>query len=98
HAVPCARPLPRRARALGHRGRGRGGAGGLMRGTSQSSLDAVTATFEPVLRAAGAEAATLGEQLFTVVDALDASSSLRRALSDPARDGEAKAGLVAHAP
>jgi len=45
-----------------------------MRRTSQSSLDAVTATFEPVLRAAGAEAATLGEQLFTVVDALDASS------------------------
>lgn len=66
-----------------------------MRRTSQSSLDAVTATFEPVLRAAGAEAATLGEQLFTVVDALDASSSLRRALSDPARDGEAKAALVA---
>lgn len=66
-----------------------------MRRTSQSSLDAVAQTFEPVLRTAGDEAATLGEQLFSVVDALDGSGTLRRALSDPARDGEAKAALAA---
>ena len=66
-----------------------------MRRTSQASLDAVAAGFEPALRTAGAQAATLGEQLFAVVDALDGSSTLRRALSDPARDGTAKAALAA---
>lgn len=65
-----------------------------MRRTSQVSLDEVAQGFEPVLRAAGADAAKLGEQLFAVVDALDASSTLRRAVSDPARDGDAKAALV----
>lgn len=66
-----------------------------MRRTSQASLDAVAAGYEPVLRAAGAEAGKLGEQLFAVVDALDGASTLRRALSDPARDGDAKAALAA---
>ncbi len=65
-----------------------------MRRTSQASLDAVAAGYEPVLRTAGAQAATLGEQLFAVVDALDGSSTLRRALSDPARDGDSKAALA----
>lgn len=66
-----------------------------MRGISQASYDAVAEGFEPVLRTAGADAATLGEQLFSVVDALDGSGSLRRALSDPSRPGDAKADLVA---
>lgn len=66
-----------------------------MRGTSQASLDAVAATFEPVLRDAGGQAAELGAQLFVVVDLLDGSGTLRRALSDPARDGDGKAALVA---
>lgn len=66
-----------------------------MRGSSAASLEAVRAGFEPALRAAGAEASTLGGQLFTVVDALDSSGSLRRALSDPARTGSQKADLVA---
>lgn len=65
-----------------------------MRGTSTASLAAVEAGFEPVLRAAGAQAATLGSQLFAVVDALDGSGSLRRAMSDPSRSGDDKAGLV----
>lgn len=65
-----------------------------MRGSSQASLEAVASGFDAVLRTAGAGAATLGEQLFSVVDALDGSGSLRRALSDPSRDGQAKAGLV----
>ncbi len=64
-----------------------------MRGASQASLRAVQHRFEPVLRAAGGQAVVLGEQLFTVVDALDGSGSLRRALTDPATDGEAKAHL-----
>ncbi|MDM8086356.1 F0F1 ATP synthase subunit delta [Cellulomonas cellasea] len=65
-----------------------------MRGTSQVSLDAAEARFEPVLRAAGAQASTLGEQLFALVDALDSSGSLRRTLADPSIDGDAKARLV----
>ncbi len=65
-----------------------------MRGTSAASLETAAAAFEPVLRAAGADAATLGDQLFSVVDALDGSGSLRRALSDPSRSGDDKARLV----
>ncbi|WP_082104419.1 F0F1 ATP synthase subunit delta [Demequina soli] len=65
-----------------------------MRGTSQASRDAVLRQFEPVVTASGAEGLTLAEQLFAAVDAVDASGSLRRALTDPARSAEAKAGLV----
>ncbi len=67
-----------------------------MRGTSLASLGAAQHRFEPVLAAAGAQAITLGEQLFAVVDALDSSGSLRRTLSDPAIEGDAKAGLAAN--
>ena len=66
-----------------------------MRGSSGASLTAAQERFEPVLRAAGAEALTLGEQLLTLVSALDDSAALRRSLADPSREGEAKAGLVA---
>ena len=65
-----------------------------MRGTSEKSRDAALRTFEPVVAAAGPEAARLAVDLFKVVDTLDASSSLRRALSDPARPGTDKAVLV----
>lgn len=66
-----------------------------MRGSSGASLTAAQERFEPVLRAAGAEALALGEQLLTLVSALDDSAALRRSLADPSREGEAKAGLVA---
>lgn len=66
-----------------------------MRGTSQASYTAVADGFEPVLQAAGADAAALGEQMLAVVDLLDGAASLRRALTDPARDGAGKAALVA---
>src|SRR6478736_3646632 len=66
-----------------------------MRGTSRASLAAAEGRFEPVLRSAGAEGLLLGEQLFALVDALDSSGSLRRTLTDPSADGEAKAALVA---
>lgn len=65
-----------------------------MRGTSAASLTSVTAGYESVLRAAGPQASVLGEQLFAVVDALDGSGSLRRALSDPSRSAQDKASLV----
>jgi F-type H+-transporting ATPase subunit delta len=66
-----------------------------MRGTSGASLSAAQERFEPVLRSAGADAQELGEQLFAVVGALDASAALRRSLADPSRDGEDKARLAA---
>ncbi len=66
-----------------------------MRGTSQASLIAVEGRFSPVLRAAGESGRVLGEQLFALVDALDSSGSLRRTLTDPSADAEAKAALVA---
>jgi len=65
-----------------------------MRGTSRVSLERAAERFEPVLRAAGARSAELGEHLFALVDALDGSGSLRRTLTDPSIDGDAKAGLV----
>lgn len=65
-----------------------------MRGTSQASHDRVLAEFEPVAVAAGADGVTIAEGLFAIVDALDSSASLRRALTDPARPGTDKASLV----
>jgi F-type H+-transporting ATPase subunit delta len=66
-----------------------------MRGVSQASHAAVEEAFEPVLTAAGEEAAVLGEQMFGVVDLLDHSSALRRGLSNPARSPDDKARLAA---
>ena len=65
-----------------------------MRGVSQASYRTVEDGYERVLAAAGAQAAQLGGELFGVVDALDRSGSLRRALSDPARVGDDKAALA----
>ena len=65
-----------------------------MRGVSQASYQAVLDGFESVLVAAGAQAAELGDQLFAVVDALDRSGGLRRALSDPSRTADDKEGLA----
>lgn len=65
-----------------------------MRGTSQASRDAVLETFDPVATAAGKDALLIAEQLYSVVDVLDSSGSLRRALTDPARLGHDKAELV----
>ncbi|WP_084038205.1 F0F1 ATP synthase subunit delta [Demequina sp. NBRC 110053] len=65
-----------------------------MRGTSQASRDDAMRQFDPVATAAGKDGIVLAEQLFAVVDALDSSGSLRRALTDPARPGTDKASLV----
>ncbi|MFC4555969.1 F0F1 ATP synthase subunit delta [Georgenia faecalis] len=66
-----------------------------MRATSQTSVAAASERWEPVLRASGERARQFGEQLFAVADTLGESASLRRALGDPARDGEDKSRLVA---
>lgn len=65
-----------------------------MRGTSRVSREAGIEAFEPVAMAAGSDADLLAFGLFAVVDALDSSSSLRRALTDPARPGTDKGTLV----
>lgn len=68
-----------------------------MRGSSQRSRDAVLGVFDPVATAAkDKDALVIAEQLFAVVDTLDNSGSLRRALTDPARPGTDKATLVAN--
>ena len=66
-----------------------------MRGTSRASLQAVENRYAPVIRAAGGQARTVGEELFALVDALDSSGSLRRTLADPSLAGEPKSALVA---
>ncbi len=63
--------------------------------TSGATSSAVLASIEPLITAAGKEAGTLAADLFAVVDTLDSSGSLRRALTDPARPGTGKATLVA---
>lgn len=65
-----------------------------MRGTSRASLAAVEGRWEPVVTAAGTDALSLAGELFALVDALDASGSLRRILADPSSGAESRAGVV----
>ncbi|MFC7406306.1 F0F1 ATP synthase subunit delta [Georgenia alba] len=65
-----------------------------MRATSTASLAQARERWEPVLRDAGDTAATYGEQLFGVVDLLEANVALRRALTEPSREGEDRARLA----
>lgn len=66
-----------------------------MRGSSLVAMSQVRAGAASGLTAAGAGAADLASQFFAVVDALDSSSALRRAVGDPSRLPEDKAALVA---
>ncbi len=63
-----------------------------MRGASADSLAAATERLEPLL--SGAQAGPLGDELFSVARLLDSSAALRRALTDPNADSEAKAALA----
>lgn len=63
-----------------------------MRGASAESLAAARERVEPVL--SGPDAGTLGDELFAVTRLLDSSGALRRSLTDPNADGQAKADLV----
>lgn len=81
-----------------------------MQGSSRGSLAAAVDRVEPLLAAQDrgvvqgvidkvtgreeVDAGSLGEELFAVAALLDSSAGLRRALTDPSRDAEAKAGLV----
>ena len=65
-----------------------------MQGTSRGSLASAQERLQTLLTTAGTDRAAVGDALFAVTGVLDSSTSLRRALTDPSRDGEAKAGLV----
>jgi F-type H+-transporting ATPase subunit delta len=62
-----------------------------MRGVSARSLEEVLSAVD----AAQGSSAALGTQLFGVVALLDANPALRRVLTDPSTEADAKAGLAA---
>lgn len=66
----------------------------MVQGVSRESLAAGQERLEALLGVAGTDPARVGEELLAVTDLLASSPGLRRALTDPSRDGEAKAGLV----
>ncbi|MGM0385208.1 MAG: F0F1 ATP synthase subunit delta [Actinomycetota bacterium] len=65
-----------------------------LRAHSQASFLAALERWNAVLEVTSADVEDLGLQLTEVVDTLDRHNSLRRALSNPARDADAKAALV----
>ena len=69
-----------------------------MQGSSRSSLAAaqkqLTAATTPG-QGSAVDAMGLGEELFAITAALDSSATLRRALTDPGREQEARAALMA---
>ncbi|MGN6611118.1 MAG: F0F1 ATP synthase subunit delta, partial [Angustibacter sp.] len=66
----------------------------LMQGSSRESLAAAQGRLSTRLGAAGTDGAAIGEARFAVIDVLDTNPSLRRALTDPSYDADAKAALV----
>ena len=65
------------------------------RGISEESFAAGQERLEALLSRGDADAlSSLGDDVFAVTDLLAANPAVRRALTDPARDGQAKAELV----
>ena len=66
-----------------------------MRGTSRDSLAAAEDRVEPLLATLDTtQVVAVGEELFGVARLLDSSGPLRRALTDPSREGQDKADLA----
>lgn len=65
-----------------------------MQGVSRAAHDQVRAALQTALDG-GADWARLSEELFSVVELLDGSSMLRRALADPSGTPEGKRALAA---
>ncbi|MGJ9414201.1 F0F1 ATP synthase subunit delta [Aeromicrobium sp. CF4.19] len=65
-----------------------------MRGISAASLKEVLAAVESAVSGDSGSAARLGAELFSVVGVLDGAASLRRVLTDPSTEAEAKQGLA----
>ncbi len=64
-----------------------------MRGISRASVAQVEDQLEP-LTAGAAQASALGAELFAVAGLLASQPALRRALTDPSRSADARAGLA----
>jgi F-type H+-transporting ATPase subunit delta len=65
-----------------------------MQGSSRASLASAEERLEALLGAPGVDRTAVADGLFAVAGLLDGNVSLRRALTDPSQDGEAKAGLT----
>ena len=65
-----------------------------MNGASREALGAARDRLDALTDNTSVDAAKLGDELAAVTALLDRESTLRRALTDPAQPGEAKAGLA----
>jgi F-type H+-transporting ATPase subunit delta len=65
-----------------------------MRGSSRASLASAEERLEALLGAPYADRTAIADGLFAVAALLDQNVTLRRALTDPSQEGEAKAGLA----
>jgi F-type H+-transporting ATPase subunit delta len=65
-----------------------------LQGVSRASLTAGRGMLDTLVRSADTDLQGLADQLFAVTAVLDREIGLRRALTDPARDGDARAELA----
>ena len=65
-----------------------------MQGASRESLRAARETLGALIRSSDTDLTALSDELFSVTALLDREHPLRRALTDPARDGDARVGLA----
>lgn len=65
-----------------------------LQGASRESLAAARETLGTLVRSRDADLAGLGDDLFEITALLDREHALRRALTDPARSGDDRAGLA----
>jgi F-type H+-transporting ATPase subunit delta len=65
-----------------------------MQGASRESLKAARETLGALIGSSDTDLAALSDELFSVTALLDHEHPLRRALTDPARDGDARVGLA----
>lgn len=65
-----------------------------LHGASRQSLAAARETLGTLLRSGDTDLVALSDELFAVTATLDRERGLRRALTDPARSGEDRAGLA----
>jgi F-type H+-transporting ATPase subunit delta len=65
-----------------------------MQGASRESLKAARETHAALISSSDNDLARLSDELFSVTSLLDREHPLRRALTDPARDGDARVGLA----
>lgn len=63
-------------------------------GASRESFAAARETLGTLVRAADSDLAALSEDIFEIAALVDREGALRRALTDPARSGDDRAGLV----